>query len=108
MRGESEFERIAAEQAALRRVATMVASEAARADVFATIADELRRLLPIDHVRMWRFDGGGDATTVASEGSLAVQMPVGVREKVPVGSLAELVARTGTPQWIEDYAHDER
>jgi hypothetical protein len=44
-RAERELERLAAEQAALRRVATLVATGATPAEVFAAVASEVERLL---------------------------------------------------------------
>ena len=45
----AEFRRIADEQAALRRVATLVARAAPPEEVFAAVAEEVGRLLDVDH-----------------------------------------------------------
>jgi signal transduction histidine kinase len=61
-----ELQRVAAEQAALRRVATLVAHSATPADVFAAVAQELRNLLGgADVAMIVRFEPDGTATVVA-------------------------------------------
>ncbi|MGP0025797.1 MAG: GAF domain-containing protein [Streptosporangiaceae bacterium] len=62
----AEVGRIAGEQAALRRVATMVARAAAPAEVFAAVTEEAGRLLRADHAWMARYDPDGARTMVAS------------------------------------------
>jgi hypothetical protein len=44
----AEVSRLADEQAALRRVATLVAQDAAPGEVFAIVAEEVARLLEVD------------------------------------------------------------
>src|SRR3954447_17506012 len=57
-----DLQQLADEQAALRRVATLVAHDAPPADVFAAIAGEFRGLLGADAIRMVRYDD--DVTVV--------------------------------------------
>jgi GAF domain-containing protein len=97
-------ERLAEEQAALRRVATLIAREASQAEVFAAVAEELGRLMGVDHVRMWRFDDDDAAVAVASAGTFGDAMPVGARERLDDDSLAGRVRRTRRSQRIDDYA----
>jgi signal transduction histidine kinase len=59
---------LAEEQAALRRVATLVASGAAPAEVFAAVAREARSVLGADGTMMFRLDPDGEATVVALVG----------------------------------------
>jgi signal transduction histidine kinase len=95
---------LAAEQAALRRVATMVARGAAPEEVFATITEEVGRLLPVDFADMSRFEPDGAVTFVAAWGSTAAVFPVGSRW-IPDGkNLCSIVARTGRPARIDSYA----
>ena len=103
---ETERERLAGEQAALRRVATLVARDASPAEVFAAIAEELGRLMGVEHVRMWRFENADAATTVASAGTFDRAMPVGVTEPLYAYSLAGRVSRTGRSQRVDDYAEE--
>ncbi|GAA4473699.1 DUF4118 domain-containing protein [Phytohabitans houttuyneae] len=60
--------RLSAEQAALRRVATEVAREAPPAEVFATVVQELRRLLGADRAAVTRLEPDGTSTVVAASG----------------------------------------
>jgi PAS domain S-box-containing protein len=99
-----ELARLAHEQAALRRVATLVARESSPAEVFAAVAEELGRLLDVAATRLVRYEQDGTATIVASWGRLAEAVPVGTR--LPLGgvNVISLVARTGRPARIDDYA----
>ena len=60
----AEFRRIADEQAALRRVATLVAQGARPQQVFAAVAEEAGRLLVADFAILVRYDGPQEAITV--------------------------------------------
>ena len=56
-----EIERLADEQAALRRVATLVAHESPAAEVFAAVAEEVGRLLGIEDTTIFRYEGDSTA-----------------------------------------------
>jgi PAS domain S-box-containing protein len=56
--------RLAAQQVALRRVATLVAEGATTADVFAAVAREVSRVLDLPLVEMCRYEADGTATVV--------------------------------------------
>ena len=79
----AEVRRLADEQTALRRVATLVAHEASPSEVFAAVAEELGRLLEGDAARLVRFDEDETATVVARWGQLDNAVPVGTR--LPLG-----------------------
>ena len=53
---------LAEEQAALRRVATMVARGAAPEEVFAAVVEEVAQLLPVDMAGLIRYDPDGTLT----------------------------------------------
>jgi PAS domain S-box-containing protein len=91
------------EQAALRRVATLVAQQPPQEEVFAVIAEEIGRLLSVDSIEMVRFQDDRAAEFVAGWGSLAPALPVGTR--VPLGgrNVASLVFRTGRAARLDDY-----
>ena len=61
-------DRLAEEQAALRRVATLVAKEASPAEVFAKVAEEVANLLGEVECALLRDEGDGTASTVAALG----------------------------------------
>jgi signal transduction histidine kinase len=67
------------EQAALRRVAVLVARGAAPVDVCTAVAEELRGLLGIDDVGVCRFDPDHTALLIAATGDDAGRSPVGTR-----------------------------
>jgi signal transduction histidine kinase len=73
---------LADEQAALRRVATLVARERPEAEVLAVVAAEVTRLFGGDATRISRYEPDGSATTVATAGSAmrepAVTVPIAV------------------------------
>ncbi|MFC4041526.1 AAA family ATPase [Dactylosporangium siamense] len=62
------FRRIADEQAALRRVATLVARGAGPDLVFAAVADEVGALFRADGTAIIRFEPNGDATLMGGHG----------------------------------------
>jgi PAS domain S-box-containing protein len=101
---ETELERLAGEQTALRRVATLVAREAPEAEVFAAIAEEIGQLLCTEVIRMLRYEDGQTAVMVASSGQDRDAFPVGSRIRLEGDSAASRVLRTGRPARIDDYA----
>src|ERR1700742_1826515 len=95
---------LVAEQAALRRVATVVARAAAPEEVFAAITEEVGQLLPVDFADMSRCEPDGAVTFVAAWGATAAVFPVGSRWNLEGNNLCSIVARTGRPARIESYA----
>ncbi|GAA1262244.1 hypothetical protein GCM10009609_26560 [Pseudonocardia aurantiaca] len=98
---EAELARLAGEQAALRRVATVVAREGPQAEVFSAIAEEIGQLLGTDEIRMLRYEDGR-AVVVSSWGKAEESFPTGSR--LESDSAASRVLRTGQPARIDDYA----
>ncbi|MDT5337270.1 MAG: hypothetical protein QOD90_2775, partial [Mycobacterium sp.] len=105
--GHDELSALAEQQAALRRVATLVAGGARPADVFDTVADELARCLHVVNAGLLRYepDGTGFVVAVRYEPGITT-MPV-TGERIPLGGddVAALVLRTGRAARIDD--HDE-
>jgi GAF domain-containing protein/PAS domain-containing protein len=102
---ESELERLAGEQAALRRVATLVAREASQAEVFEAIAGECAQLFGTQETRLVRFDESPSPSefVVASSGKSAQYLPVGSRQPLVGENITSRVFRTGRPARIDDY-----
>jgi signal transduction histidine kinase len=96
--------RLAAEQAALRRVATLVARGVAPERVFAAIAVEVGQLLPVDSASLCRYDPDGMLTFAAQWGTVVAHFPVGSRWALGGNNLATLVLETGRPARIDSYA----
>jgi signal transduction histidine kinase len=94
----AEVGRLAEEQAALRRVATLVAREASPAEVFSAVTEELGRLLGADIAALVRLEPDDTAIVVAawSEGE-GDQVPVGTLIPLEDESVATTVLRTGRP-----------
>jgi PAS domain S-box-containing protein len=101
----ADLRRLAEEQAALRRVATLVAREPSPDEVFAAVAEEVGRLLHVEDTRMVRYEADGTATVVASWGQLATALPVGTRVTLDGESAGALVRRTGRPARIDDFTN---
>ena len=99
-----ELRGFADEQAALRRVATLVARAAAPEEVFATVTEEAGRVLGADYITMARYDPDGAATVVASWSSAGAVFPIGSRWSLGGRNLNALVFQTGRAGRIDDYA----
>jgi sugar diacid utilization regulator len=101
----AEYRRLAAEQAALRRLATLVARGVEPLEIFGAVAEEMRRCLPADTAGLWRFETSGEITLVAAaaDPEALAKWPVGTRTPVKGNTLATLVQRTGRPARIDSY-----
>ena len=99
---DEELRKHAAEHAALRRVATLVAQGASPADVFAAVAEGVADLLGVPAISMVRFDADGTATKVAGWGESP--FPVGSQWTLDEPSVMAAVAETGRTSRIDDYA----
>jgi PAS domain S-box-containing protein len=99
-----EIERLADEQAALRRVATLVAHESPAAEVFAAVAEEVGGLLGIEDTTIFRYEGDSTATVVADRGERDDPMPVGSRVSLEGESATALVRRTGRSARVDDFS----
>ena len=98
-----QLARLADEQAALRRVATLVARGAPPADVFDAVAEELGRLLEVGASGLVRFEDEHTARVVAGWGRLGEIMPVGARLPIGGTNVVSEIARTGKPARIDDF-----
>jgi signal transduction histidine kinase len=93
--------RLAEEQAALRRVATLVAAGAPPEEAFAAVAEEAGRLFLVDVANMCRYESDGTATVVASMGQ---RIAVGSRLKLEGKNSTTLVYLTGRAARLDSYA----
>ena len=100
-----ELRGFADEQAALRRVATLVARPAPPEEVFAAVAAEAGRLLDTDFTGMSRYDPDGAHTVVGTWSSTGTAVPVSVGTRFGPGgrNAASLVFRTSRPARIDDF-----
>jgi signal transduction histidine kinase len=105
----AENRRIADEQAALRRVATLVARGAQPQDVFIAVAEETGRLLKADCSALVRYDPPTRTLEIAGSWLRAGAEPPGpVGGRLPLGgyNVFSLVYETGRPARI-DCEHDD-
>jgi PAS domain S-box-containing protein len=98
-----ELARLAEEQAALRRVATLVAQGVPPPEVFAAVAREVGLLLGVDATHMARYELDGTATGVAAWSVAGDHKPVGTRVGTEGESIVGIVARTGCPARMHSY-----
>ena len=98
----TERRRSEREQAALQRIATLVAQEAPQAGVFGAIAEEIGGLLGTEEVRMLRFDSDGSAVVVGGAGTPDA-FPLGSHLQLEGDSVASRVLRTRRPARLDDY-----
>jgi GAF domain-containing protein len=95
--------RLGEEQAALRRVATLVARGAPSTEVFDTVAIEVGRLFDTDVTVIVRYDGDGSVTAIGNWSASGAGVPVGTRSAVGGRNVLTLVAETGNPARIDGY-----
>jgi signal transduction histidine kinase len=95
---------LADEQAALRRVATLVAQRVAPEEVFGAVACEVGQLLGVDATHMGRYDTDRTVTGVGSWSRTGDHVPVGTRVVVDGENVTAIVYRTGRPARLDSYA----
>jgi signal transduction histidine kinase len=98
--------RLAEEQTALRRVATLVARGALPEDLFAAVVEEVGQVLPVENMAMGmaRFESDRTMTTVAISSGLRARFPVGGRWPLGGKNVSTIVAETGRSARLDDYA----
>ncbi|HUK68350.1 MAG TPA: GAF domain-containing sensor histidine kinase [Streptosporangiaceae bacterium] len=98
---EAGYRRVADEQAALRRVATLVARGGRPSEVFAAVTGEAGRVLGTDVTLLRRYLPGPAAATIAA---FAAGERLPPEEPRPLGghNIATLVHQTGRPVRVED------
>jgi signal transduction histidine kinase len=100
----AEVGRLADEQAALRRVATLVARQPSPDEVFAAVAEEVGRLVRVDDTRILRYEADGTGTVVADWGEDDTDTLIGTHVTLEGDNVAARVFRTGQPTRIDDYS----
>jgi signal transduction histidine kinase len=92
-----ELRMLADQQAALRRIATLVARAVVPSEVFSAVTEELARRLGVTHATLVRYEADGSAVLLASHDDRGPQkkIPVGKRFSFEGKSVAAMVFRTG-------------
>jgi signal transduction histidine kinase len=91
------------QEAALRRIATLVAQSAPPPEIFAAVTREVGALCGADLARMERYEPDGTVTGVAAWSRLGVHLSVGTRLPLVGPSIARRVQETGTSQRIRTF-----
>jgi HAMP domain-containing protein len=92
------------EQAALRRVATLVARGEPSHEIFSAVSREVGQLLHVEITRLLRFEADGTATVAAAWRRVGDPLPVGCR--IPIdGVVAAPVRQTGAPHDLSSSHH---
>ena len=104
----AEVGQLAQEQRALRRVATLVASEASPENVFMAVSAECARVLGVTTSAVWRYEGDDTATVVGRFNRDGIDpFPIGTRlyadESTSIGRARE----TAAPARVEDWGTAE-
>jgi signal transduction histidine kinase len=97
--------RLAEEQAALRRVATLVARGAPAEEVFGAVTEEAGQLLQADQTTMSRCESDGTATIVAGWSKTGDVLPIGQRPRLGGENLMTIVSQTRRPARVASTAH---
>jgi PAS domain S-box-containing protein len=101
----AEVERLAEEQAALRRVATLVARESSPTEVFEAVAGEVAKNLGSGAIGMLRFEPDGTATLVAQSDTPWDPPPLGTRFTLEGENIVAAVLRTREAVRLDDWAN---
>ena len=101
----AEVGQLAQEQRALRRVATLVASEVSPERVFIAVSEEAARVLAVNASAVFRYEGDDTATVVGRHdrdnvGAFQLGERLAVDENTTIGR----VLYTGAPARIDDYS----
>jgi PAS domain S-box-containing protein len=103
-RDEAALRALAEQQAALRRVATTVASEAEPERVFAAVTEEVGRLLGAQTANMVCYADDGTATVVGAWSTGEVRsVPLGTRIALDGPTVAARILRSGRPERLDNY-----
>ena len=96
-----DLRRLAEEQAALRRVATLVAEAAPADQIFAAVTEEVATILGLPRIEMVRYESDGTGTVIGASGDHP--FPVGSNWALDGPSIMAAVLETGRSARIDDY-----
>src|SRR4051812_27207986 len=95
--------KLADEQAALRRVATLVAREASPVELLETVAAEVARVVDVEAVGLLRSDPDGRPPLVAQSAPPGAPPPLGTRLTLEGENVVTAVFRTGEAARLDDW-----
>ncbi len=100
-----ELARLTREQAALRRIATLVARGMPSAEIFSAVAEEVAPLLVADSAFVGHLEPDGLLTILAGHGRGASAVAVGGRREVEPHTAVAAVVQTARAARIDDNDH---
>jgi signal transduction histidine kinase len=100
----AEIERLAGEQAALRRVATLVARGAETEEVFAAVAREVAEVMHLPVAAVQRYDDDDTAMVTAAWSDRAHPFQPGTRWPYHASGLGAQVRQTGRAGRVQDFS----
>jgi signal transduction histidine kinase len=95
--------KLAEEQAALARVATLVAHDAPPEEVFAAVAEEAGQILGVDATHLGRYEDGDAITTVGRWSTTKEDTPIGTRSSLEGENVSSAVLETGHAARVDSY-----
>lgn len=101
-RHRTRAEELASEQAALRRVATLVAKGVPQGKVFAAVAEEVGGLADGSTAQIFRYEPDGSIVRLAAWGSGAEDLQIGARYPTGGHDVATMVLHSGRRARIDD------
>jgi signal transduction histidine kinase len=94
---------LAAQQSALRRLATLVATGVGPSEVFSAVANEMARCLNVGHAAVYQYDSEDAVVPLAVYHDGAEALPTGLRIRLRTGSVeAKVLACHGTARLDRD------
>jgi PAS domain S-box-containing protein len=102
-RDVTQSRRSSEEQAALRRVATLVAKGAAPERVFDAVVAEMHMLLGADNTRLMRYEPGNTVSIVATRSAPEVDAPEAGRFSLDGDNVSAAVQRTGRSARLDSF-----
>ena len=101
----SHLEQLASEQAALRRVATLVAQDVPASELFSAVAREVGTLFGADFTAMVRYEPDPTyVTTIATWAAAGNMPPAPSQPRTVPGDPTSRVAATGEPTRVDDWS----
>ena len=101
----AKYRLLAAEQAALRRLAMLVAQGVEPSEVFGAVINEMCQCVSAQAAGLWRYETSGEITLLAVDyrSHALARWPVGTRIPIDGNTLAAMVQRTGGPARMDSY-----
>src|SRR6266498_1123183 len=101
---ERHLRELADEQAALRRVATLVARESSPQQLFAIVAEQVGRIIDVPLVRLIRYESDGStAELIGGWGESVDPLAPGTRWQLDGPGVLASVWQSGRPARLDDY-----